>query len=284
MTNQTDNNNDIKTMKLYTHVDRIKTELTTRNLTTPIDPIVLSEIDSMHYLGNTAIEEAVKTMGLNESSTVLDVGSGFGGPARILAASSKCKVVALELQKDIHELGAELTDRCNSSELVSHVQGDILDEQIVTQLGDGFGSFDGIVSYLVFLHIPDKAPLLDRCAQLLKPNGSMFMEDFYCIAPFTKNEDESLSRDIYCKDLPSREVYIQQLESAGFHNIQFIEMTAEWTRYVTKRLGQFIANKDRFISIHGEEAYSGLLEFYSAVATLFSGGNLGGVRIVVHKK
>ncbi|KAL3785699.1 hypothetical protein HJC23_008732 [Cyclotella cryptica] len=277
------NSNDaIKTMKLYTHVDRIKTELTARGLLSqnPIDPIVLSEIDSMHYLGNAAIEAAVAAMGLTASSKVLDVGSGFGGPARILSSLTKCHVVALELQQDIHDLGAELTRRCKLSDSVDHVSGDILEDKIGQQLGYGVSSFDAIVSYLVFLHIPNKGSVLDVCRKLLKPNGTLFVEDFFCISPFTKVEVESLARDVFCKDLPSREEYIQQLELSGYKNIQFIDMTTEWTQCVTKRLEHFIANKDGYVKVHGEEAYSGLLEFYAAIAALFSGGNLGGVRIV----
>lgn len=271
----------IKTMKLYTHIDRIKAELVSRKMPLPIDPIALSKIDSMHYLGNTAIQAAVDVMGLHSNSTVLDIGSGFGGPARILATLSKCHVKALELQQDIHDLGEDLTKRCNLSDLVQHVNGDILDDAIVKQLGHE--SFDGIVSYLVFLHIPNKAPLLNICAELLKPNGSIFIEDFYCIAPFTNSEVSSLANDVYCKDLMSREEYIRQLQSSGLQNVQFIDMTAEWTEYVSNRLDQFISMKDRFIAVHGDDAYAGLLEFYTAVATLFNGGNLGGVRIIAQK-
>ena len=271
----------IKTMKLYTHIDRIKTELISRNMTPPIDPISLSEIDSMHYLGNTAIEAAVTAIRLDSTSKVLDVGSGFGGPARVLAMLSRCHVTALELQRDIHDLGRDLTEKCNLSEMVMHVNGDILDDNTVKQLGH---AFDAIVSYLVFLHIPDKTTLLTNCAHVLKANGYIFIEDFYCIAPFTASEAASLAKDIFCKDLPSKETYIQHLESAGFYNIQFVDMTAKWTEYVSNRLEQFVANKATYVAVHGDYAYSGLLEFYNAVATLFSGGNLGGVRIIAQKK
>ena len=272
----------IKTMKLYTHVDRIKTELISRNMTSPIDPIALSEIDSMHYLGNTAIQAAVDILSLDSSSRVLDVGSGFGGVSRMLSNLSGCQVTALELQQDIHELGQDLTKRCNISERVKHVNGDILDPTTKEMLGNEF--FHAIVSYLVFLHIPDKNALLDVCTRLLKTDGSIFIEDFYCKAPITDLEVESLASDVFSKDLPSREQYISQLEMVGFHNVQFIDMTSHWTHYVTTRLDQFVAAKESFVAIHGEDAYCGLLHFYTAVATLFNGGNLGGVRIIAHKK
>lgn len=269
-------------MKLYTHIDRIKTELASRRMTSSIDPIALSEIDSMHYLGNAAIQAAVDTLKIDSSSRVLDVGSGFGGPARILASLSRCHVTALELQEDIHELGQDLTERCNLSQLVKHVNGDILNDITIKHLQDNL--FDAMVSYLVFLHIPNKAALLNGCAKLLKANGFLFIEDFYCIAPLTKVEEESLKKDVFCTNLPSKEEYVRQLELSGFCNVQFIDMTKEWTDYVTIRLESFIENRDIYTQVHGVNAYSGLLEFYNAVATLFNGGNLGGVRIIARRK
>jgi len=276
------NSDTIKTMKLYTDIDRIKTELASRNMTSPIDPIALSEIDSMHYLGNAAIQAAVDTMDLDSKSRVLDVGSGFGGPARILTTLSNCKVKALELQQDIHQLATELTSRCNLSDYVDHLNGDILNDVVVNQLGEK--AFDAIVSYLVFLHIPNKAALFDVCSKLLKSNGYVFIEDFYCISQFTNSEVASLEKDVFCKDLASKDKYIRHLQFSGFQNIQFIDMTQEWTQYVTNRLEQFISNKERYTHVHGDDTYSGMLEFYTAVAALFNGKNLGGVRIIAQKK
>src|SRR6056300_1066703 len=122
------NDDGIKTMKLYSHVERIQREVERCGMlnSDSIDPIALSEIDCMHYEGNDAIDDVVKAMGLDSSKKVLDVGSGFGGVARVLSSSSKCTTVALELQSDIHQLAEDLTRRCNLSDLVQHVQGDIL--------------------------------------------------------------------------------------------------------------------------------------------------------------
>ncbi len=279
------NDGEIKTMKLYTHVERIKTELSSRGILEgdSIDPIALSEIDSMHYMGNNAIRDAIDVMKLDCSCKVLDVGSGFGGPARILSVLSKCSTVALEIQPDIHELADELTKRCQLSHLVTHSMGNILDCEL-ENLGDGPGSFDGIVSFLVFLHIPDKKGLLEVCSKMLKSGGSIFVEDFYCVSPFSDAEIDSLQRDVFCQGLPTREEYIAHTEAAGFCNVQFIEKTTEWKRYVTERLDNFKANNERFISVHGEPTYEGLLHFYSAVAGLFVGGNLGGVCLIAKKK
>mmetsp|Transcript_15623 Transcript_15623/g.29634 ORF Transcript_15623/g.29634 Transcript_15623/m.29634 type:complete len:292 (-) Transcript_15623:53-928(-) len=281
-----DGADNIKTMKLYTNVERIKNELKFRNMLSSefIDPIALSEIDSMHYMGNSAIQDIVQAMNNPGSySRVLDIGSGFGGPARVLSATSKCTTVALELQQDIHEMAEYLTKRCNLDNFVTHEQGDILSLDLVT-LGGGASSFDGVISFLVFLHISEKMPLLERCAEMLKPGGTIFVEDYFLRYPLSVSEEKSLLEDVFAKDLPTREEYISHLEASGFHKVQFIDKTSEWASYVSERLAGFVAKRDKFVKVHGEPTYVSLLHFYKAVAALFGGGNLGGVRIIAEKK
>jgi len=54
--------------------------------------------------------------------------------------------------------------------------------------------------------------------------------------------------------------------------------------FVAGRLEKFERNEESFISFHGEPTYTSLHDFDKAVATLFSGVNLGVVRIVASKK
>ena len=275
---------DIKTMKLYNHVERIQNELKARDMlqSESIDPIELSKIDSMHYEGNDAIEDAIAAMKLTQSSNILDVGSGFGGISRVLCSKSKCKATALELQKDISDMAKYLTKKCKLDKYITHEVGDILSFNL-DKLGSGKESYDGIVSFLVFLHIPDKASLLKNCAAMLKAGGSIFIEDYYCISPFTESEVKTLAEDVYSKDLPTKEEYISALTEAGFDNVQFIDKTNDWTAYVNERVEAFISNRHNYEKIHGEATYLSLLHFYTSVSKLFKGQHLGGVRIIAEK-
>ena len=62
----------------------------------------------------------------SSSHKILDLGSGFGGPARHLAHTTNCSVTALELQEDIHQEGENLTKRCNLQDRLTHIAGDFL--------------------------------------------------------------------------------------------------------------------------------------------------------------
>lgn len=71
-------------MKLYTHIEQIHNELADIGKTTTdlLDSAELSEFDQLHCHGTRPIDEAILIMGINSKSTVLEIGSGLGGPAR----------------------------------------------------------------------------------------------------------------------------------------------------------------------------------------------------------
>ena len=151
-------NNTIKTMKLYVQVERVFNELRVLGLSDAdkIEVETLSRFDQYHYEGVEAVEEAILRCNIGPQSRVLEVGSGIGGPARYLAHRTSCQVTALELQADLNEIGRNLTARTNLSALVNHQQGDFLE----AVSGE---KYDTLVSWLAFLHIPDRSRLLQQC-------------------------------------------------------------------------------------------------------------------------
>ena len=72
--------------------------------------------------------------------------------------------------------------------------------------------------------------------------------------------------------------------ACGFVDIVFEERTEPWTEFVDDRFRKFEAGRERFVRVHSQATYDSLHHFYSAMRTLFSGGNLGGVRISARKK
>jgi len=118
----------IKSMGLYHHVERVVNEL--RDLGKaegePLRASDLTAFDQLHYHGTDAVDEAIRAMGIGAESSVLEIGSGFGGPARHLASASGAAVTALELQEDHHLVAVNLTRRCGLADRVSHVCGDFL--------------------------------------------------------------------------------------------------------------------------------------------------------------
>ncbi len=103
----------LQSMPLYTHVDRVARGLAALGIG-PDDEIPaerLFALDQWHYHGTDAIRDAARFLGLGPQSEVLDIGAGIGGPARFLAHATGCRVTALELQPELHQVGLDLTRR-----------------------------------------------------------------------------------------------------------------------------------------------------------------------------
>lgn len=270
---------DIKSMKLYTHVERIYRELGELGKTVddPLSVDELSAFDQLHYHGTHALDVAMAMVGIGGEPRWLEIGSGLGGPARYIAAYSDARVTALELQPDQHEIAASLTARCGLADRVEHVCGDI------HRFGREDGSFDAIVSWLALYHIPDRPRLLQKCYQLLAPGGCFYAEDLSARGDMTEAQSQQLQRELYAITLRRIDQYQQDLEDAGFVVETCKSMSSSWAEFVRVRLASYRANRGRHLRVQGEAAVTALTEFYTAVNRHFQSGKLGGLRVCARK-
>ena len=270
---------NIKTMKLYSRVERVFAELRAAGIgdDEPIPLDVLCRFDQYHYRGTEAVGEGIARLALEPHHRVLDVGSGLGGPARFIASRAGCRVTALELQADVHEVASRLTERCDLAHLVHHRQGDMLDGAVPA------GGFDALFAWLVFLHIPERERLYRRCCEALRPGGAMYVEDYFERGTLTGDEREALAVKVYSRDLPRLDDLYRDLDRAGLTDVEIEDMTESWTDHVAERAQAYRAGREREIALHGEEVFAGLDDFYSTIAGLFRAGNLGGMRLVARK-
>lgn len=270
----------MKSMKLYDKVERIFNELHARGIDdeSPLDVEDLTPFDQYHYHGTDAVDAAVVALGIGQRTRVLEVGAGIGGPARYLAAATGCHVTALEIQPDLHAVGADLTARCGLQDRVRHVCGDVLDEPV-----DG-GGFDALISYLVFLHIPDRARLFAACRAALRPGGRIFAEDFTKRREPSAEDWAALEEKVLCPYLPTAEDYAAQLEAAGFEILAADDMSESWTAFTAARRAAFEDARPRHLEVHGPEITAGLADFYATVAGLYGRGVLGGLRFVAARR
>ena len=269
----------IKTMKLYSRVDRVYAQLRHAGIADgdPIPPDLLSRFDQYHYHGTEAVDEGIARLALEPHHRVLDVGSGLGGPARFIAGQAGCRVTALELQADVHEVAARLTERCGLAHLVHHQRGDVLDGAVPP------GGFDALFAWLAFLHIPDRERLYRRCHEALRPGGGMYVEDYFERRPFTDGERETLAVKVYSRNLPRLDELRRDLGRAGFAEVVIEDVTASWTVHVAERAQAYRDNREHEVALHGEQVFAGLDDFYSSIAGLFRAGNLGGVRLLARR-
>jgi cyclopropane fatty-acyl-phospholipid synthase-like methyltransferase len=264
----------MKSMKLYDQVHRIHRELAAINIgdDSSLSVEQLTPFDQYHYFGTDAVDEAIAALGLRPGMRVLDVGSGIGGPARYMASRVGVHVTALELQPDLDQLAASLTQRCGLADLVEHRCGNILDGDVTT--------YDAIVSFLCFLHIADRSRLMAVCRGALKRGGGMYLEDYGKHREPTTDEAAALAVKVQCPTLPWPSEYEAQLRAAGFAEIDIDDVTSQWTDFTGSRLGAFRVARERNIAMHGLDVVDGLDDFYANVARLFESGVIAGLKML----
>ena len=80
-----------------------------------LTPEQLGTLDQFHTRGLAATAELARLAGITTDMTVLDVGSGVGGPARFLAATYGCRVTGVDISELICGCRA-LSDRAHRTE------------------------------------------------------------------------------------------------------------------------------------------------------------------------
>jgi len=132
-----------------------------------ITPDDLAPVDQFHFGGAQATIELAALAELGRDTRVLDIGGGFGGPARTLADSFGCPVTVLDLTEVYCDVGEKLTARCGLQDLVSFQQGNGLAIPFADR------SFDRVWTQHSSMNIADKQQLYREIHRVLRPGGRL---------------------------------------------------------------------------------------------------------------
>src|SRR5690242_11017510 len=91
-----------------------------------LTPQQLAGLDQFHTRGLAATADLAKLASITADMSVLDVGSGIGGPARALAVSCGCRVTGVDLSEPFVDAARYLTERTGQSGQVSFHAGSAL--------------------------------------------------------------------------------------------------------------------------------------------------------------
>src|SRR3984957_6845823 len=130
-----------------------------------LTPQQLGTLDQFHTRGLAATAELAKLAGITAGMSVLDVGSGVGGPARFLAATYGCRVTGVDFSEPFVDAARYLTERTGQGGQVSFQTADAL------ELPFDVGRFDIALLQHVAINISDRARLYREIRRVLKAGG-----------------------------------------------------------------------------------------------------------------
>lgn len=125
----------------------------------------LAPVDHFHARGFPATVDLADRLPVERGQHLLDIGCGFGGPARYFAKRFQCKVSGIDLTPAFVEAGNKLTALLGMQEAVDIRQGD------AQQLPYPDAAFDGAYSQHVTMNIPDRTRFFGEAFRVLKPGA-----------------------------------------------------------------------------------------------------------------
>ena len=220
----------------YTETDLVTSieSLTGLNLAALTQP-QLDGIDQFHSGGADAVNRLLPGLGLDAGMTILDVGSGLGGPARQVARATGCRVVGVDITQSYVDAATALTDAAGLSDRVAFVCSDV--ESVERT------DFDAAYTMHVQMNVADKSAFFSAIAGRLRPQSALATFEVCRTGP----EDPPLplpwSLDGTDSFLVTQMDLLATIEGAGVDTVEWIDDTA-WIMQWFAELGARLAAAD----------------------------------------
>lgn len=167
--------------------------------------------DDIRAASRHTVDRMAAKLGDLAGKRVIDLGSGYGGAARVLAGEKGAHVTCLNLSSVENERNRKLTADAGLSDSIEVVDGSF------DAMPFADASFDIAWSQDAILHAPDRGAVLDEVARVLKPGGLFAFHD-----PMQADDlaDTGALQPIYDRihlpDLASIGFYRDELAARGF--------------------------------------------------------------------
>ena len=235
------------------------------------------DIGQSSWMTADELRHFIEMLSIGESTNVLEVGSGSGGPALFMAKETGCRLTGV----DVNEFGIRnANDLALERGLSDRAEFKLIDAGKLLSFEND--SFDVVFSNDVMCHIPDRQNVLKDWHRILKPGGQMLFTDALVITGIVSHEEiarrSSIGLYFY---LPAGENE-RMIGEAGFEIVAVEDLTPAAAEISKRWHGARDNHRDAMIKIEGEENFHGLQDFLRCVHTLTSEQRLS--RFAYHGK
>ncbi len=173
--NMCDNSELQKVTKHYHSLDLVaKIESSLARHQRSISSLTLNDLatfDELHIGGKAASRRLANKAGLEPGKLILDVGSGIGGPARMLANEFGLQVIGLDLACSFCELANKLSKAVRIDNNLGFINGNALEMPFKEN------TIDAVWSQHCAMNIAEKTKLYSEFKRILKPKGKLLIHD-----------------------------------------------------------------------------------------------------------
>jgi ubiquinone/menaquinone biosynthesis C-methylase UbiE len=234
--------------------------------------------EEIHVGGAGETDVLARKAGITASTTVLDVCSALGGPARHLARTIGCTVTGLDATPKMHDEAVRRTKEAGLDGKASFVLGNALDMPYRA------GSFDVVWGQDAWCYITDKERLVRECARVVRPGGTFAFTDWLETRPMSDELWTALHAFMAFPYMETLDGYARLAEAAGLRVVEQEDLSPDFARHVQLYLDALQKTYRAAIVFHyGQPMYDeverGLILWRDASAA----GQVGRGRIIARK-
>ena len=202
-------------------------------------------------------------LNLKHDSTVVEIASGSGGPARYLASKTGCRVIGIDSNESGVATATQLAREAGHSDRVEFRVADA-----TARLPFADDQFDGLICIDSMNHFPNRLAVFQEWGRVLHPGGRALFTDPVVITGAVTNDDLALRSSIGLFVFVPPMVTERFIEDAGMRLIRQEDVTENAALTAGRWHDARAARRDDLLKIEGEERFEGLQRFFAAVHRL----------------
>ena len=176
---------------------------------------------------------------ITPSTRILDMGSGYGGPARYLAKKYGCKATCLNVSVVQNEKARQLAKEAGLEDLVTVLEGSFEDVPVEDH------SFDVIWSQEAFLHSGNKAKIVSEIKRVLVPDtGKVVFADPMVAEGADESRLQPILHRLHLDGMASLDFYRKEFKKHGYEHLGFEERTQELVNHYGSVLRELEAREE----------------------------------------
>ena len=191
------------------------------------------ELDQFHAGGTEAVDRLLSALRLEPGMTVLDVGSGLGGPARQVAQTSGATVIGVDITPAYVEAAQTITQAAGLDARVTFVGSDIADLERT--------NFDAAYTVHVQMNIADKQTFFTEIGRHLRLGARLATFEVCRTDEARPSLPLPWSLDGTDSYLVTAAELRDTIHASGFEVIEWADETAwisEWFEQIATRMAQ----------------------------------------------
>jgi ubiquinone/menaquinone biosynthesis C-methylase UbiE len=221
------------------------------------------DIGQNSWLTVEELERFAGRLELDQSSKLLDVGCGSGGPALHIAQLTGCEIVGVELYAEAVATADRTALETGLETRASFVQADASQS-----LPFESGSFDAILCVDAINHLPARKRVLAEWARLLAVRGRLLFTDPLTVTGMLGSDEIATRTSIgYGLFVPLGENE-RLLAEIGLKVVTVEDTTASKAEVARRRHDARAQHEETLRQAEGDQTFEGRQRFFNVAATL----------------